>query len=599
MHTINCVSRVLESIFIKSLTKNIGFILYLIVIQTINYIIEEVDYIDFLPYLSAYYIEIICISIILSLLPSTVSNFIKWLITSAITLITITDSYCYMRIGAPFGPEMVMLMSETNANEAMEFFTSYIFQIETLHIIGIYGSVIFCFIIIFFLKKKIRKIVFIGEMNVKFKISVIMLLCLSSIYAYIENQKEQVLFFRSHIHNWNTTSLLESKASGKFYHQRCTPEFRFYASYYAHKLSAKDIQIIEKRVSETKVDSCTFTSQNIIFIIGESFNRDHASLYGYEKKTTPFLDELKRKKELFVFTNVVSAWNMTSMVFKDMMSTHSIGQPGNWSSGTLFPALFMKAGYHVDFITNEFAHQGDIDMHDYSGGVFLNSQAISPKLFSCRNPKKFFLDEELLTFYDKELTCKDSATNRFTIFHLIGQHMDYKLRCPLKKLTFKRSDYQLRNDLSKKELDVLVAYDNATHYNDSIVKEIIRRFENKDAIVIYMPDHGEEIFTENHMFGRDLSNKITAAIARQEYRIPFTIWCSKEYKRKHPYIIRQIRKAVNKPFMTDDISHVLLYLAGISCKEYDETRNLLSPNFNTKRKRLLKGTSDYDIITCI
>ena len=39
---------------------------------------------------------------------------------------------------------------------------------------------------------------------------------------------------------------------------------------------------------------------------------------------------------------------------------------------------------------------------------------------------------------------------------------------------------------------VLSHYDNATLYNDSIVAEIVKRFQKEDAVIIYVPDHGEE-----------------------------------------------------------------------------------------------------------
>ena len=37
-------------------------------------------------------------------------------------------------------------------------------------------------------------------------------------------------------------------------------------------------------------------------------------------------------------------------------------------------------------------------------------------------------------------------------------------------------------------------------YNDSIVAQIVKRFQKQDAIVIYVPDHGEECYEENRGF---------------------------------------------------------------------------------------------------
>ena len=46
--------------------------------------------------------------------------------------------------------------------------------------------------------------------------------------------------------------------------------------------------------------------------------------------------------------------------------------------------------------------------------------------------------------------------------------------------------------------------------------------------------------------------------------------------------------------MTDALPHTLLYLGGISAPYYHEEYDLLSPNYDEMRPRILKGTTDYD-----
>ena len=133
-------------------------------------------------------------------------------------------------------------------------------------------------------------------------------------------------------------------------------------------------------------------------------------------------------------------------------------------------------------------------------------------------------------------------------------------------------------------------------YNDSIVDQILKRFEHEEAIVIYVPDHGEEVYGPGaeHFFGRMHSTEITARLAREEFEIPFWIWCSPRYLRRHADIYRQIVRAKNRPYMTDALPHLLLYLAGIETKYYKETENPLSKAYDAKRPRILKASTDYD-----
>ena len=105
------------------------------------------------------------------------------------------------------------------------------------------------------------------------------------------------------------------------------------------------------------MDSCSFRSPHIVLIIGESYNKHHSQLYGYDRETTPLQLERTKKGEMVVFDDVVSCWNLTSFVFKNIFSLHAVGDSGEWCDYPLFPELFRKAGYNVTFITNQFLPQ--------------------------------------------------------------------------------------------------------------------------------------------------------------------------------------------------------------------------------------------------
>ena len=46
--------------------------------------------------------------------------------------------------------------------------------------------------------------------------------------------------------------------------------------------------------------------------------------------------------------------------------------------------------------------------------------------------------------------------------------------------------------------------------------------------------------------------------------------------------------------MIDALPHLLLYLGGISTPLYREELNVISPNYDMNRPRILKGTTDYN-----
>lgn len=392
----------------------------------------------------------------------------------------------------------------------------------------------------------------------------------------------------------NTIGEVEHTLTEKDHANLYEPIYRLVFSVYANSLTAQQVEKLVAAVDKVKVDSCTFRSPNIVLIIGESYNRHHAQMYGYPLPTTPRQTAMERRRRLVKFTDVVSPWNLTSYVFKNMFSMHVVGQKGEWCDYPLFPELFRKAGYHVTFLTNQFLPKAKEAVYDFSGGFFLNNPKLSAAQFDTRNTALHTFDEGLLSDYDR--LKGDNTDHNLIIFHLIGQHVSYRQRSPRDRKKFKADDYsELKPNLNDRERGILADYDNAILYNDSIVSQIVERFENQDAIVIYVPDHGEECYEgDMHFFCRLHSAAIDSRLAHAEFDIPFWIWCSHKYMVRRPEIYKQIVEARNRRYMTDALPHLLLYLAGIYAPDYHDEFNILSPRYKENRPRLLKGTTDYD-----
>ena len=281
-------------------------------------------------------------------------------------------------------------------------------------------------------------------------------------------------------------------------------------------------------------------------------------------------------------------------MFKHLFSLYAVGDKGDWCDYPLFPELFRKAGYHVTFMTNQFLPQAKEAVYDFSGGFFLNDEELSKAQFDTRNTQLYRFDNGLLCDYDK---LKDQGKDKpqLIIFHLKGQHVDYRSRCPKNQKKFNKDTYkELRTDLSPKERRILSDYDNATLYNDSIVNAIIDRFRSDDAIVIYVPDHGEEVYDGAHFYGRMHSTEVTPRLAHAEFEIPMWIWASKKYRQTHRDIWQKVKKNRKLPYMTDALPHLLLNLAGIHCPTYRGDLDILSDSYNPSRPRILKRQADYD-----
>jgi len=543
------------------------------------------------------YADLFAVCLVLGFLPCRLRRGVRWILALFFFLVVGVDCFVYHRFDSTLTPTMLQLAMETDAREAGEFFSSYVCSRQSLLLAagllllgGLYAlSERFSF--------RIRRWVCALFPSLRSAAPVLKALFSIVVWGMLGMALGQVWEGKRHtfeLLSQRSTNEMERMYNKGYSKGLYNPAYRFYFSLYANALTWEQIGRLKQHVALTQVDSCSFRLPVIVLVIGESYNKKHSSLFGYTLPTAPRQCERAAGGGLIPFSDVVTPWNLTSHAFKNVFSLYSYGMPGDWCDHTLFPAVFRRAGYRVTFLTNQFVQSAGENAFDFSGGYFLNDEELSRWQFDVRNARKHTYDEGLLTDYDS--LCRSSAPeHRLVIFHLLGQHVGYENRYPADRRRFGPTDYH-RPDMNAEQLGRLADYDNATLYNDSILDRILSRFEQEDAVVIHMPDHGEEVFDGIRHFGRLHSSALRPRMVENEFELPFWIWCSPRCRERHPELVRQIREAADRPFMTDDLPHLLFYLAGISCPGYDESRALIAPAFDTRRKRLLKGVRDYDRI---
>lgn len=603
MKILNQAGRVFTNIF-KPIRGNAAFFVFMYVLGivcTYAVVPDKRGYHAWplAPYELFFDVSILCV--VLWLLPHKISLWAKRVIYFLFYLLVVVDVYCFVKFDTTITPTMLLLVGETDGREATEFLESYLTPDVVFSRLGWVLLVMIVHIIWAQVWRNRKKCLAWIKTKWNFDLQnavrwhqaepwlgLIMLVLFVVSAANCIADKAAFLRLMSYDNIGQVEHELTKKEKAQLY----LPGYRLMFSIYANELTAKQVNKLVDNIDKAKVDSCSFRSRNIVLIIGESYNRHHAGLYGYDKNTTPRQARRAQKGELIPFSDVVAPWNLTSFVFKYLFSLYTVGDKGEWCDYPLFPELFRKAGYHVTFLTNQFLPQAKEAVYDFSGGFFLNNPLLSSAMFDTRNTRLYRYDAGLLADYDR--LRNENRDNNLIIFHLKGQHVDYRTRFPLDRRHFNPEDYD-RPDLKEKELRVLADYDNAILYNDSIVDQIIKRFEDEDAIVVYVPDHGEECYEGDvHFYGRMHSTEITARLAREEFDIPFWIWCSHKYMVGHPSLFNDIVKSKNRRYMTDALPHLLLYLAGIQTPYYRSDLNVIGDEYNENRPRILKNTTDYD-----
>lgn len=551
------------------------------------------------------FLDIYLLCLILTAIPQKVRTWVKGFLYFILYSLALIDVYCFVKFQSTITPTMLLLVGETDSREAGDFLRSYLSADVIFSPVGWILLLILVHIAKVFLPRlrahlSYRNKIFLQESERRsiafWKKSAplwgTLSLCLL-VYSAIACAHNKAAMCK--LMSGSTIGEVEHTLTEKDHANLYMPIYRLVFSIYANELASQQITKCIEAANHIQVDSCSYRSPNIVLIIGESYGRQHDQQYGYFMPTTP--RQVKREKSglLVKFTDVVAPWNLTSFVFKNVLSMHVVGQKGEWCDYPLFPELFRKAGYHVTFITNQFLPKAKEAVYDFSGGFFLNNPTLSKAQFDSRNTRLYRYDAGLIKEYDDSLKSLNQEHN-LIIFHLIGQHVNYRQRYPNDRRKFTADDYlNKRPELNEKQRRILADYDNAVLYNDSIVDQIVKRFENQDAIVIYMPDHGEECYEGNRGFiCRNHSADIDWDLAHYEFQIPFWIFCSHQYAVKHPEIYQAIVQARKRKFMTDALPHLLVYLAGIHTPSYHAIYNVISPDYDEDRPRILKGTTDYD-----
>ena len=522
----------------------------------------------------------------------------------SVYVLYIADMFCFVKFGSTLNPSMLLLIGETTGNEAGEFLQSYVTpdiifsEVGAIVLVPLLHAGSFLFRA--YRSNKSNETNRTNRNYWTYKhfcggaVAIAVGVCL-----YLTYPNKQMYL---HTMTLDTIGQVEHSLAYHPHTELYQPPMRLAFSIRCNQLIGQQLGRLKATIGKVEVDSCSVKSPEIVLIIGESFNKRHAQLYGYDKANMPNQVRMEKEGLLTKFEDVVAPWNLTSFVFKLFMTTYCVGDEGEWCDYPLFCEIFRKAGYNVNFMTNQFQTKAKQEVYDFSGGFFINDEELSSVQFDHRNNRLHVFDEGLLKDYDAMVDLRRSKgqniEKQLQIFHLMGMHVTYRIRCPNRMKKWGVSEYPDDTDIPPKKRKVLADYDNSIWYNDSIVNQIVERFKNDDAIIIYIPDHGEEVFGPGarHFFGRMHNAVINKRLADEEFRIPMWIYATPLYAKNHPDVVAAIKAAAPKKYMTDALSHLLMGLAGIHTKYYKPQYDILSPQYDESRRRLLKNNTDYDTL---
>ncbi len=495
---------------------------------------------------------------LISFLPyKKLKNIIKITLLTAFLLVFIGDVIAVYSYGYILSRAAVAAILDTNPREIKEYIQNYLtFKLILIIILAVGLN----FAAFYFLKKLL--------MNIKIKqtkLIKILTFLFGLFFLYITIR---------------TPLAYNQFAKEAFF---CVQRVAFNVDY-AIKSNVLYAQMVKKSPDQASILKNDSAIKNIVIILGESTNKNHMSLYGYYLPTTPCLDELQRKNQLYVFNDVIINHPSTTLALQELFTYYNgESEKYSWYEYENLITTMHKAGYKTFWLSNQESH----------GLVGSTSKFFADK----SEVKKFTIlkdYEDSINIHDEKLLpLIDEAKNEFVdknfvVVHLLGTHADYNKRYPEQFAKFTSQD--IKWDLKPEQKQRTAEYANSILYNDYIIEQIINKFKDEEVLIIYISDHGDIVFDDGVNVGRGDGKKISIF----SLEIPLIVWGSDKFKEKYPEKIAQIKQALSKPYMSDDFIHTVLNLADIKTKDYEPEKSIVNELFDRRRKRMYDADSNFD-----
>ncbi len=246
--------------------------------------------------------------------------------------------------------------------------------------------------------------------------------------------------------------------------------------------------------------NCDAAFDKIVFVLGESANRDFMSLYGYPRPTTPFLDSLPNK----VVARAISPVNQTMTAVPIIFTPATVTEYDVFYTSPSIVSDLRRCGYETFWVSNQLRYS------PYTSSVSSIASEAEHVRFVLDDLEggKFGLPDEVLLQLLPEDEIVPGRKQAFFI-HLLGSHFDWKDRYPPDKA------------LIPEPRDLRDIYANTIHYTDQVLAQIFARFHarSQSMLFVYTSDHGEWITADEggHAFSQAFQD---------EYRIPLVFWAS-------------------------------------------------------------------------
>ncbi|MCX8588892.1 MULTISPECIES: phosphoethanolamine transferase CptA [unclassified Gilliamella] len=491
------------------------------------------------------------------------------IIVGGLSLISLAYFVIYRQ---EFSQSVFFIMAESNFNESNEYIQQYL-SFKLIAVLVVY------ILVALFLWKQVKPVYV--QNKTKWMVSLLI-----AIYALMPLVISVMV---------KKTSL-EKAGAHLLSRMETTVPWQLMSSYIAYRSQLSNMENILNNLQslpslENLTDSNGETPRTLVLIIGESTTRTRMGIYGYNRNTTPMIEQFKKENpNLLVFNDVVSSRPYTIEILEQALTFADERHPDLYLTQPSLIHLMKQAGYKTFWITN----QQTMTKRNTMLTMFSKQTDKQYYMNNDRNQSARQYDDAVIQPFKEVLT--DPAKKKFIVIHLLGTHMKYEFRYP------KSSEYNVFQDktgipfnIDDDNAKVYNSYDNAISYNDYVITTLFNTFKQShdNGFMLYFSDHGEEVYQTPPY---DVLGRNEKAPTKPMYTIPFILWQSPSWLKTHP---NDYQAYVDRKFSSQDLIHTWSDLAGLTYNLYQPEKSLVNPNFKPSIRWIgdpydKKGLVDFD-----
>lgn len=315
------------------------------------------------------------------------------------------------------------------------------------------------------------------------------------------------------------------------------------------------------------------STASLMVYIGESTTTMNMSLYGYQRITTPLLDQIAQSdKNLIRFENVFLTHTHTSPSLLEALSfginPDELFLPIEKRQRILLTDVLKKA----DIEPILFSNQGRVGTWNQAGSViFQNARPTfstqSHRFGNADGESEKPWDNEFFDAHLKSIGQQTQPVRQAIFLHSYSGHGDYRKNIPpsfrgsVDDLIINSRPADIASSAAA-SMEMIDSYDSAIRYIDSSVAESITHAKamTRPFVFVYFSDHGESVFTRR---GHD-----STRFNHEMLRVPLLIYFNEAAKSADPVLFEKYRAlALTQETATlAQLPSTLLDLLGLSFK---------------------------------